>query len=351
MKEFTKENTLQVKGVAIMLMLMYHLFYPEWVLDEMQINYAPLSKEMVLNVASFGNICVAIFVMLTAYGLTKKVLSMEHVEMADLCKGSVKRFGKLMGNCLVVYGTMNLICFPYFQYETLYGKGKQGCLLMLCDALGLSHMLETPMLNETWWYLEIAYILIFLVPFLALLVKKVKNSLLLLGFLAPFVVHLDTDIGRYLFVAVFGVCMAYGGWLEKWINRKVPAIFYWILGILGTPIILFVRQNAVVQDYFMEYVDAIAAFFILVITVTTLGKVPVIRKILAFIGKHSMNIFLMHTFLYLLVFRKYVYYFKPAIASFMILLLSCLIYSVILEWLKANFWKIGKKLRRKINLH
>lgn len=347
MKEFTKEHTLQVKGVAIMLLLFYHLFHEEWVLEEMQVNYAPLSKNVMLTLSGFGNICVAIFVMLTAYGITRQVLSIENVTITDLCKQSTRRFFKLMGNFFCVYLTINLICFSFFDYASLYGKGKQGILFLLCDATGLSHMLGTPTLNETWWYMEIAYVLIFLVPFLALLVKKMKNSLILLGFLIPFFLQLDADIERYLFVAVIGVCMANGGWIEKVMNSKIKTGFYWLIGIIGIPCMILVRQNAVVQDYFLVYVDAFVSMVLIMILALTVGKVPIFNKILAFLGKHSMNIFLMHTFLYLLVFRQYIYYFHYAFASFVILLILSLLYSVILEFLKKQILKIGKKLWEK----
>lgn len=350
MKEFTKEHTLQVKGVAIMLLLFYHLFHEEEVLEKMQVNYAPLSTKTMLNLAGFGNVCVAIFVMLTAYGLTKMVLSMENATVKSLCASSVKRLGRLMMSFFAVYLSINVICFTIFDYGKLYGSGKQGVLFMLCDAFGLSSILKTPMLNETWWYMKIAYILIFLVPFLTLLIKKTGNTLLLLAFFAPFVVIFDGDIERYLFVAVFGVCAAYGNWQEKIISKKVPAIVWWLIGIVGMPLVVLIRQNAVVKDYFWNYVDALIAFFIICITVLTVGKVPVLNKILAFIGKHSMNIFLMHTFLYLIVWRKYVYYFEYAFASFFILLLASLIYSVILELLKSLIGKIVKKLWKKQSL-
>ena len=98
--------------------------------------------------------------------------------------------------------------------------------------------------------------------------------------------------------------------------------------------------------YFWNYVDAVVAFFIICSTVMTLGRVPIVSFMLRFLGKHSMNIFLAHTFFYMLVWRKYVYYFKYAILTFIILLGCSLVYSVILEFAKEGgkkFIKIFKK--------
>lgn len=348
MKEFTKEHSLMVKGVAIMLLLVYHLFHEQEVLTQMQVNYAPFSEEAFLRFAGFGNICVAVFVMLTAYGISKMVFSYAEADIKEIYAKSLKRFGKLMLNFSIVYVTINFICFPYLNYASLYGEGKQGILMMLCDATGLSAVLKTPMLNATWWYMKIAYVLIFLIPLLALLVKKVGNTALLMAFLAPFVISFDSDIERYFFVAAFGVCMAYGKWTEKIMSLKIHSVFWWIGGILGAVLCVLIRQNALVKDWFWNYVDAFIAFFIILVTVMTIGKVPALNKILMFLGKHSMNIFLVHTFFYMIVWRKYIYYFKYAVVTFLILLGVSLVYSVVLEFVKKIIWKFLKFLKKKV---
>lgn len=348
MKEFTKEHSLMVKGVAIMLLLVYHLFHERAILTEMGVNFAPFSEEGFLMFAGFGNICVAIFVMLTAYGLSKMVFSDETLTLKEIYQAALKRFGKLMLNLAIVYVTINLICFSYLDYASLYGEGKQGILLMLCDATGLSAVLNTPMLNATWWYMKIAYVLIFLIPLLTLIVKKVGNVALLLAFFAPCVISFDSDIERYFFVAAFGVCAAYGKWPEKIMNFKINPVFWWAGTALGTILSVLIRQNALVKDWFWNYVDAFIAFFILCATVMTVGRVPVVNKVLGFIGKHSMNIFLVHTFFYMIVWRKYIYYFKYAVVTFLILLGVSLVYSVLLEFIKSNIFKFQKFFKKKV---
>lgn len=348
MKEFTKEHSLMVKGVAIMLLLVYHLFHEQHVLEEMQVNYAPFSENAFLQFAGFGNICVAIFVMLTAYGLSRAIFEMVAFDIKEIYTKSLKRFGKLMLNFSLVYVTVNLICFPYLNYASLYGEGKQGIIMMLCDATGLSAVMKTPMLNGTWWYMKIAYILIFLVPLLAWVVKKVGNVALLLAFLAPFVISFDADIERYFFVAVFGVVAAYGKWPEKIMNLKIHPVFVWVGAIAGSVLCVLIRQNALVKDWFWNYVDAFVAFFLICATVMTVGTIPGVRGLLKFLGKHSMNIFLVHTFFYMIVWRKYVYYFEYAIVTFLILLGVSLLYSVVLELVKTGAKKIPKLFRKKV---
>ena len=348
MKTFTKEQSFMAKGVAIMLLLLYHLFHEKHVLDEMAVNYAPFSEDAFLRFAGFGNICVAIFVMLTAYGITVGLLGTEDITIKKVCEKSAGRFFKLMLNFFFVYVTMNLLCFPYLNYGSLYGVGKQGILSMLCDATGLSPILGTPMLNGTWWYMKLAYVLIFLVPFMALAVKKTGKAALLIGFLLPFIIQLDSDLERYFFVAVFGVVAACEKWPEKIMNLKIHPVIWWLIAIPGSVFCVLVRQNALVKDYFLNYLDALIAFFIICATVMTLGKIPVLKSVLKFLGKHSMNIFLAHTFFYMIVWRKYIYHFEYAVATFLILLGVSLLYSVVLELAKTGGLKIFKIMLKKV---
>ncbi|MBQ8039950.1 MAG: acyltransferase family protein [Lachnospiraceae bacterium] len=348
MKGFTKEHSLMIKGVAIMLLLVYHLFHEQHVLREMQVNYAPFSESAFLQFAGFGNICVAVFVFLTAYGISTGIFDADSFDIKEIYARCGKRFAKLMLNFVIVYVTINLICFPYLDYPSLYGEGKQGILMMLCDATGLASTLQTPLLNGTWWYMKLAYILIFLVPLIVMVVKKVGKIALLLAFFAPFVVCFDGDLERYFFVAVLGVVSAFYKWPEKVMNAKIHPVLWWIVAVLGSVFCVLIRQNALVKDWFWNYVDAFVAFFIVCTVVMTVGKVPGVRIVLKFLGKHSMNIFLVHTFFYMIVWRKYIYYFEYAIATFLILLALSLLYSVVLEFAKEGVKKFLKILKKKV---
>lgn len=61
-----------------------------------------------------------------------------------------------------------------------------------------------------------------------------------------------------------------------------------------------------------------------------------------FIGKHSFNIFLFHTYIYLFFFPEVIYWSRNPILIFFSLLISCLLLSVALEKLKEyiGFYKL-----------
>lgn len=333
-KTFTKENSYTAKGLAILLLLAYHLFENQALIEAMEVNYSPLPLPVFLMLTGFGNICVSVFVFLTSYGIAAGLLAQPDITPAAAGKQAVKRFVILMIRFALLFISVNLLWWNRFDYQSLYGINKQGFLYFLTDASGLSMFFNTPTLNETWWYMELAYLLIFLVPLLTGIVKKIGYPVLFLGFFLPHLLSFNPDVTRYFFVAVFGVCAAYGKWPEKLLNLKIHPVLRWLIGIAGILVCIPVRQNYVVYNTYVSLVDAPIALFLVWFAAALIGTVPVLGKIFTFIGKHSMNIYLVHTFFYLSLWQKYIYRFKYAWASFLLLLAVSLIYSVLLELIK-----------------
>lgn len=346
-KTFSKEHTNIAKGFAIILMLMYHLFENEKSVIEMGVNYAPLNPELFYMISKFGNVCVSIFVFLTAYGIATSILKQKDITIKEAYRQAFKRFGKLMINFLILYVSVILVMFPHFDLKGLYGGGWQGGIKMLTDALGLQMFYGGVTLNETWWYMEIAYILIFLVPALTWLVKKIGYYIVPVMYFLPFVIAMNFDIERYLLVATVGICAAYGNWIGKGMEWKTPGIVKWLIALAGLVVCVIVRQNYLIQENYLALVDAGIALFFVWGTSVTIGSVPGVHKAFAFLGKHSMNIYLVHTFFYLAIWRAETYQFKYAIVILLFLLAVTLVYSVVLEGVKSLVkWLIGK-LRKK----
>ena len=342
-REFTKKDTAIAKGLAVLLLLFYHLFHEEQMLLEMQVDYRPMSKEIFLMAAGFGNICVAVFVMITAYGITKSILDVPEMSFKTAYVQAWGRFRKLLIGFGILYLSVVLVWSRQFDLQSLYGKGKQGVILLLSDGLGFAEIFGTPTLNQTWWYMSLAYAFIFLIPALAFCVRKTGPVLLAAAFFLPMVVELNYDMNRYLFVAVMGVCAAYGNWFEKVFQLRLHVVWKWCIGLAGLVLCILVRQNAVVRDYFLNYADAPIAFFLICFAVMLPGSVPGIRQLLGFVGKHSMNIYLVHTFFYLIIYRDFVYGFRYAGLIFAVLAVLSLGYAAALDVLKYLGGRLVKK--------
>ncbi len=343
-KTFTKEHTNIAKGFAIILLLMYHLFENEYVTVAMGVNYAPLNWETFHKICGFGNVCVSIFVFLTAYGISKGIFKQKELGIKEAYGQARKRFGKLMLNFVILYISVNVFMSPYFNLKLLYGGGWQGMLQLVTDALGMHMFFGTTTMNISWWYMEVAYILIFLVPIMAFMTKKLGNSMLLIMYFLPFAINFNFDVERYLLVATVGICAAKGDWIDKVMNWKVHLVWKWLIGIAGLVFCVLLRQNFLVQERYLAEADALVSLFIVCMTTVVIGSVPGMRKAFAYIGRHSMNIYLVHTFFYMSIWQKETYQFKYAILILLVLLAVTLLYSIVLEGLK----KLGKFLYCKI---
>lgn len=346
-KQFTKERSYIVKGLAVILLLTYHLFEHEQLVTAMEVNYKPLSLSNFLLISGFGNICVAVFVFLTAYGIGKGLLAQEGFSVEAAYEQAWRRCLKLIFQFAFLFVSVNLLWGRFFDYESLYGGGKQGFLYAAADALGLAALLDTPTLNMTWWYMALAYILIFLVPLLVCLVRKVGYYILPMAFLAPQVLVFHEDTERYLFTAVLGVCAAYGNWPDRFLHLKSKRICQWVMGIVCLVLSVFIRQNYIVQEHFAYLIDAPIALLLVFFGGVLLASVPVLNKVLYFLGKHSMNIYLVHTFFYMALWQRFIYQFRYAGVTLLLLLTVCLAYSVVLEFVKKLFLKVVDILKNR----
>ncbi len=341
-KCFDKKDTLVVKGMAILLMLFYHLFESEELLTTLHVDYRPLSQDVFLILSGYGNICVALFVFLSSYGMTKGYMAREKEgcsvkQMYDL---AVKRCIKLIGNFSFMYLGVNLLWFSYFDYKKLYGGGWQGGFLALSDMLGLASMLGTPTLNMTWWYMTLAIFIIFAAPVLFILVNKVGKYAVVLGILFLLTVEMDEGVKRYLVVMITGTAAAKEEWFEKLFLWNAGKLWKAVAGVVLIAASVLFRQNYMIHTYFLWLADAAVAMLLCWFGGEILGEVPGLRRMLAFFGKHSMNIFFVHTFFYMILFRGFIYSFCYAWVIFPVLAVVSLTFSVALELVKSG----GKRL-------
>jgi len=333
-REFTKEDTLVVKGFAILSLLFYHLFQHYERVTGMQVDYRPFSLETFLTISGFGNICVAVFAFLSAYGITKGIMAQQDKHLQILYKKACGRYLKLTANFVAMFASVNLLWFSKFDYIKLYGNGWQGILYGMLDALGLAGTFKTPTINDTWWYMELAILIIFVAPLLYFVAKKMGNYTILLAVLLPVAVELTFDVKRYYFVILFGVLAATGEWFEKLFAIRVPFIWQVLGGILLLGILVLFRQNYVVYNEFAYLVDAPVAMFFAWFGAKLLSHIPGVKWVLSLLGKHSMNIYFVHTFFYMAIYQEFIYSFRYAGIIFVMLIVVSLGYSLVLEGIK-----------------
>ena len=170
---FTRKDSQAMKGIGILLMLWHHLFYSADSSHGLPVSFLILSQKQVIAAARFCKICVPVFVFVTAYGMAIKYRTCGQGRESWV-RMTLRRYRLLMTPFLFVY----VLAFAFCQiggmrsYTQVYGKGIRSVCYMLADMLGLTYFAGTPTMNPTWWYMSVAVLLLFILPFLWMAVQK-----------------------------------------------------------------------------------------------------------------------------------------------------------------------------------
>lgn len=310
-------DTNVLKGLAILLMLMHHLFWvPNGLFDDV---YLFQDRYLVNEIGIFSKLCVSLFIFLSGYGLVAKT-EKDGGQIADLKSFYYRRFKKLYLNYWFVWLLFVPISVFYFgiTFEEAYGSNV--CLNLAADLLGIHDLLFTPVLcyNPSWWYYSCIIVMYLVFPVMYKLFRKDFLSLLLITIVFSFLpIPHSYSIQFYLVSFVLGM-YAY--------SLPLPSNKYLSLALLVT---LCVCRN------FNQYPLLIDGMIVIsVFRCYQLFIVPgFIKTTFSFLGKHSMNIFLFHVF-FLMWFKDYVYYFRNPVPVLLVMLIACILVSIVLEWIK-----------------
>lgn len=287
-----KNQTNVFKGVAITLMFVHHLFGDAGVLKDMNVHpFIP--QNILLMIASAGKVCVAIFVFVSAYGITKQQEKNGDSNLA-------KRIIKIWMPFFFIYIFAAIAAVATGNWKPTYGKAWQSNLYFaLIDALGLANLFGTPTLNGTWWYMSLALIL----PFIIYAAIKVYDKFgaigtIVLGIFIPGCLGVaDTDSYRWwMLTVVLGVLLAKTKFFEKLSKTAMPKkILLYLVMLALIPPVIYIRYG--VGGYWL--LDTVLAFCIAFLTLL-LCRIPVLRTIFKKLGEHSYYMFLTHSYLLLL---------------------------------------------------
>ena len=349
--KFDKNDTLAVKGLAILFMIQHHGFLSPDRFEGMTVNFSPFSQLDIVTISNFLKICVGMYVFLSGYGLT---ISLKKYGNDGTLSGRqykdylYRRLWKLMTGFWVLYllGFIFSI-FINSRVETVYFSKDitTGIYSIFTDFTGLAYLFNTPTLNGTWWYMTLAIFIILVLPFIANMSRKYGPMfMMLLCIFVPriisFYVQLQPDskanISRWFFAAVLGVVFA-------------QAL---LIGLYYMRVMLH-KKGYSSNAY--ELTDNIIPVYIVYYCYEFIVGIPGLRQVLCFLGVHSMNIFLLHTFIRQYFLREFVYSVQHfALVTLLVLALSLAI-SVIIELIKkySGFNKmvgyIDKKIAEKVS--
>ncbi len=347
---FTLKHTQALKGVAVMLLLCHHLFYA----TEQYVNYFIYYTEedsynITAMIAQYGKLCVPMFVLLSAYGLSLSYRKWTAAGRSHTSFAWDKYLSLFAGFLVIFVAGLTAGALLGRAVASIYGEGLRAWLYLLIDGLGLAGLFYTPTANATWWYMSFAITQVVVFPLLYALVKRL-GLLAVLGFSGLVIIGLHNYMLALFFASALGIYLAQTqGFdrLKNWhvvpnavLNKAIKLLLYALAFAVTVVICEGLPASANVDGVMIptnfRYVgyDLFAFLLCAFLNEFVLPLKP-LRFVLAFLGKHSANIFMLHTFLYAYFFTDFYYGFEEPEYIFGMLLLTSLGVSVVLEGLKA----------------
>lgn len=359
--QFTKNDTLILKGIAILIMMYHHCFCTLERFSNYNVQFCIVSQDIGIRISNFGKICVAIFTFLSAYGMTiswknSKNTDVPYSERAT--KFLKKRMFNLMQGWLIIFVVCEVFCWfmDKRQLSVYTGNTARKLVYMFIDGLGLADLFGTPTLIATWWYMSLAIVLIILFPVLIMLYKKF-GAFLFLGAVVviPRVFDISYEpVTNWILTFAIGMVCADLNLLVRIKKFKLSEnrVIDYAVKFAASMILLagcfYFREMADI-GFFYEFRHTFVTLLVIYMSYVFICDMPYLKGVLAFFGKHSMNIFLIHSFIRTTYFEKFIYGFKYPLLIISVLFAISLCVSIVIERLKAwlGYNKLVSALREK----
>ena len=336
----TKEETTVFKGIAMLLMLIHHLFMDNATLEVMNVH-SLCSRNILLIIASTSKICVAIFIFVSSYGIASSNSSKDTSYIS-------KRIIKILLPFMFVYGLAAVAAIFSGQWGVIYGNNFQS-IIYYCflDIFGLANLFGTPTLNGTWWYMSYALFLPIIIIFLLAIYKRIGAiGVIIVGIYIPacFGVEEVSPYRWWMLTIIVGIIAARNNLFEKIKVLKHCNVFYAIVILLIIPI-AYVRYG--IGGYWILDAMLVIPFALIAII---FNRIPIIKSFFYEIGLNSYYMFLTHSFIFYYYFRKFIYSWKydVVILSALLICSYLLAKSITLLYKFLNISKFEQFLLSKI---
>lgn len=336
---FDHKQTNIAKGVALLMLLWHHLFYnnPETFnrfTSIYKLEGVLYDRPIECYFAVFCKVCVAIFLLLSGYGLFKSYSSWQNKANNKMTYKDDAKFVRYhISKLLLDYWYIYIIFVPL---GLIFGRSffqiyEGNIVYAIIDFFGLAHIFSTPTMNATWWFMGIIIIYYLLFPFFVRIIDYSPeiSICIFLGF-AFSTLELE-QLRLYVLPFATGIYIAKYDLFERIEKNQSSTVNKVILSgalVVGSASIRYFSDHAITFDSFF-------AFSIVLTSYLLISNIPLLNKVLQELGKYSGSIFMFHTFIYSYYFQKYIFSVKYSILVFLLLTISCYVIARFLEWAKV----------------
>ena len=363
---FGRDDTKVIKGVAILLMLLHHLWaFPERVFltDGFSDTFLIIGEYWYSYMGRFGKICVSIYLFLSGYGLMKSKQS-GRFDLTGKVKGLYLSYWKVF----IVFIPIAFLFFAnqpaYCEVADIYSKystySKKETLL---NFLGLSSSY-----NPEWYFFRTYLVALFTFPLISQWMEGHSVATNLAGIVVWSILEATVfpAVGKLevlglpehnlLFNRFFcqsmpyttcfwmGILMAKEDLLSKTQQRlRDNHLLNPIFGIFILLCVVFLRNN-----WYGDILDFLFVPAMILSLLNILEYTPPIRKLLLLLGKQSTNMWYTHSFFcyYFYPFTRIVVYSRNALVSLITLCAMSYASGCLLDWLWSKA-RLLKNIKRK----
>ncbi len=307
------------KGVAVCFLLWHHLFYEH-----------PEFGSLVHQTGKQAKICVAVFVLLSGYGLMKSQA------------GMLWRFVKLfVGYWTVLAVAVPVSCLLGRGFPEVYPSGWfPGFLWQIFGLHCLTGVNPAVFgFNPTWWFMSLLIPLYAVFPLFA---RLAKHPGWLVGAAAGMSFWGGLPFGEYPLIFAEGMLLANGGEFERLANRGGK--WTWAFATAVMTAIVWLMHRAAPWRNILLAPCLVAMVFLWHKAIGNYGKW--LFGGLEILGRHCMDIFLVHTF-FLIFLEQWFYGLGNPLVMFVVLLAFSLAAAYVMDGLRLMIGlpKVLKRLR------
>lgn len=317
----SKNDSLIIKGVALIMMVIHHVLgFP----DKVSFTIPGL----LVGLASLCKLCVSIFIFMSGYALTTKYSSSNAFTIRELSK----RIYKLLLSYWKIFILFIPLGFLLNYRELHFLELVQNFFCLSCTY------------NREWWFLSMYIELSLIYYFLS----KIHSTIVYLTMLTiltviayPLAGYLDTLERSLVIDHLLADCYYWGTFaiglvLGKY-RLKIPSSKYFVF------LLFFLMGCAAIirKKFDLDCMNAVITPIFIYITLKLLKGSQKWNSILKFVGKHSMNIWLIHTFFCYYYFKELlgVISFKNSLLALAIVFVLSITFSMISNFIFNHFKK------------